>query len=141
MLYDQRLLGGINLDGTMFGDVLTRGLDRPFMLFAHEGKNRTTDATWGEIWPRLRGWKRELMVKGSAHGTFTDLPDVVKVLGIGAGLPSEVEQLLGSLDGSRALEIVSVYVKAFFDRLLKGEKSGLLDGPSGKYPEISFASA
>jgi dienelactone hydrolase len=140
MLYDRRFLGGINLDGMMFGDVLERGLDRPFMIFAHEGKNRITDATWGAIWPKLRSFKKELTVKGSAHGTFTDLPDVLKVLGIGAGLPSEVEQLLGSLDGARALEIVSVYVRVFFDRVLKGEEGGLLDGPSRKYPEVSFAS-
>lgn len=141
MLYDRRLLGGINLDGSMFGDVLEKGLHRPFMLFAHEGKNRTTDPSWETIWTKLKGWKRELEVDGSAHGTFTDLPEVVKVLGIGGGLPEEVELLLGRIDGERALDIVSTYVLAFFDRILKGKRGALLNGPSDLYPEVEFAAA
>lgn len=123
----------------MFGNVIKKGLDRPFFIFAHEGKNRTTDATWGAIWPNLKGWKNELMLTGSAHGTFTDFPDVLDVLGLAGSLPSEVEELLGSINAERALEIVTVYVTAFFDRVLKGKKGSVLDGPSKQYPEVSFA--
>jgi dienelactone hydrolase len=141
MLYDKRLVGGVNLDGTFFGDVVKEGLDRPFLIFAHEGKNRSTDSSWEAIWPKLRGWKKELMLNGSAHGTFTDLPDVLDVLGIGGSLPSEVEELLGSIDGARALEIVTLYVRTFFDFVLKGKNSKVLDGPSKDYPEVEFDSA
>ena len=138
MLYDPRLVGGVNLDGSFFGDVVAKGLDRPFMIFAHEGKNTSTDSTWGTIWPKLRGWKRELELSGSAHGTFMDLSYVLDVLGIGAGLPSEVEELLGSIDGARAFEIVTLYVKTFFDLVLKGERSTLLDQASKEHPEVRF---
>jgi pimeloyl-ACP methyl ester carboxylesterase len=67
MLVDDRLVGGVDLDGTLFGEVVTKGLGkhRPFVLFGHEGKNQTTDSTWEEIWGRLKGWKRELELLGS----------------------------------------------------------------------------
>lgn len=140
MLQDKRLVGGVNLDGTFFGDVIQKGLDRPFLIFSHEGKNRSTDPSWGAIWPKLRGWKRELMMNGSAHGTFTDLPDVLDVLGLRGGLSREVEELLGSIDGARALEIVTFYVRTFFDFVLKGKRNKLLDRVSKDYPEVEFES-
>jgi dienelactone hydrolase len=140
MLYDPRLVGGLNLDGTFFGSVVSRGLNRPFLLFGHEGKNTTTDSSWGEIWPKLTGWKREMTLADSAHYTFSDLPDLVDVLGIKDELPSEVGQLLGTIDGKRALDIVTIYVTSFFDFVLKGERRRLLDGPSAKFPEVTFES-
>jgi pimeloyl-ACP methyl ester carboxylesterase len=140
MLYDSRLIGGLNLDGTFFGSVVSRGLNRPFLLFGHEGKNTTTDSSWGEIWPKLTGWKREMMLADSAHYTFSDLPDLVDVIGIRDELPSEVGQLLGTIDGKRALDIVTIYVTSFFDFVLKGKRRELLDGPSAKFPEVTFES-
>ena len=46
MSADSRIKAGINLDGTMFGPVVTAGLDRPFMLLSHDGKTRDTDPSW-----------------------------------------------------------------------------------------------
>lgn len=140
ILFDKRLVGGINLDGSMFGDVVEKGLNRPFMLFAHAGKNITTDPTWQAIWPKLTGWKRELMLAESAHYTFSDLLDVLGVLGFAGMLPVEAGAILGTIDGGRALEIVTTYVVAFFDFVLKGKKAGILSGPSAAYPEVSFGS-
>ncbi|RYP02219.1 hypothetical protein DL764_005899 [Monosporascus ibericus] len=68
MLSDSRFIGGINLDGTFFGSVINRGLDKPLMMMAHEGKNMTTDASWGALWPNLKGFKREFMLNGTTHG-------------------------------------------------------------------------
>ena len=80
------------------------------------------------------------MLADSAHYTFSDLPDIVDVLGFGAALPGEVAQLLGTINGTRAFEIVTVYVRAYFDFVLKGRKSELLDGPSKQFPEVTFES-
>jgi pimeloyl-ACP methyl ester carboxylesterase len=137
-LYDSRLVGCINLDGTFWGDVVEAGLKKPTLIFAHDGKNLTTDSSWEAIWTKLTGWKRELMLAGSQHGTFTDLPTLVDILGIGAELPSEVTELLGTINGTRAFDIVTTYVQAFFDFVLKGKQSDLLDSSSSQYPEISF---
>ncbi len=138
MLFDKRFVGGLNLDGSMFGDVVEKGLHEPFMFFAHTGKNITTDPTWEAIWPKLTGWKRELMLAESAHYTFSDLPDVVDVLGYTAMLPVEVGEILGTINGGRALHIITTYVGAFFDFVLKGKEARLLDGPSALYPEVTF---
>jgi len=140
MLYDARFIGGINLDGSFWGDIIQKGLDKPLLLFAHEGKNLTNDPTWEAIWPHLNGWKRELVLAGSEHNTFTDLPDIVDVLGIGANLPPAAANMLGTIDGARAFEVITTYVEAFFDVVMKGQANALFDKPSIQFPEVSFGS-
>jgi hypothetical protein len=39
------------------------------------------------------------------------------------------------VDGERALTIQREYVKAFFDKHLRGRSTSLLDGPSSAFPE------
>ncbi|RFU34916.1 hypothetical protein B7463_g1373, partial [Scytalidium lignicola] len=138
MLRDHRFAGGINMDGTFWGPVISSGLTRPFMLFAHEGKNGTNDATWGAIWPKLRGWKKDLMLSDSAHYTFSDFPYLIDVLGIKSQLPVEVTELVGSIDGKRDIRILGSYIAAFFDFVLRGRKQPMLDGASAQFPEVSF---
>ena len=46
--------------------------------------------------------------------------------------------VLGSIDGKRCLRIQNDYVRAFFDKHLKGRDNGLLDGPSADYPEVTI---
>ena len=80
-----------------------------------------------------------LEVEDSQEGTFTDFPDAVDVLGLGDGqLPAEVGELLGSINGTLAMQIVGTYVGAFFDFVLKGTREVLLDGPSDTFPEVVF---
>lgn len=142
ILADSRLAGGMNLDGTLFGPLSSPSpsvsINKPFVIFAHEGKNTTTDVSWAAFWPKLTGFKRLLELKGSAHGTFTDLPDVVDVLGLSSILPPEVAELLGTIDGTRAMAVIGAYVGTFFDFVLKGKKIGLLDRPSKEWPEVVF---
>jgi len=92
------------------------------------------------MWPNLKGWKRELILAGSQHNTFTDLPDIVDVLGIGGSLPPEATDMLGTIDGARAFKVITSYVEAFFDFVMKGENSVLLDKPNESFPEVSFES-
>ena len=138
MLSDCRFVGGINLDGSLFGSVIEGGLDKPFVLFAHEGKNLTTDATWAAFWPNLRGFRRELILNGSTHGTFTDLPEVADLIGLRAEFPQQVTELLGSMLGERASQIIATYVSSFFGFVLHGKKSELFDGPSNDFPEVAI---
>ncbi|KAF7678087.1 nad-binding protein [Alternaria burnsii] len=90
------LRGGVNLDGSMFGSVLTTGFDGPFMLMGHENKTQETDPSWKTLWPRLVGWKKELEVKNAVHYSFSDLPLVVTALGLDGKLPAEVGELLAT---------------------------------------------
>jgi pimeloyl-ACP methyl ester carboxylesterase len=138
MLLDDRLVGGVNLDGSFFGDVVDIGLSKPFMMFAHAGKNISTDLTWGKIWPQLVGWKRELILADSAHYSFSDLPKIINLLGYTGRMPTEVQELLGSMDGDRGFEIVTSYIISFFDMTLKAKKGGLLNSPNSAFPEVVF---
>jgi len=51
-----------------------------------------------------------------------------------------MEQALGPIDGRRALLMTTDYLRAFFDRYLKGADELLLKGPASKYPEAQFES-
>jgi hypothetical protein len=51
-----------------------------------------------------------------------------------------MEQALGPMDGPRTLMITTDYLRAFFDRYLKGYGEPLLGGPASKYPEAQFES-
>jgi pimeloyl-ACP methyl ester carboxylesterase len=137
LLSDSRFIGGINLDGTFYGSVIKQGLNKPFMIFAHEGKNLTTDRSWKAIWPNLKGFRREFILNGSTHGTFTDLAEAADLIGLRAEFP-EVAELLGSIAPGRASKIITTYVSSFFDFVLKGKKSELLDNLSKKFPEVTL---
>ncbi len=138
MLNDSRIVGGLDLDGSVYGPVVDQGLDRPFLLWGHQAKNRSMDETWATLWRHLRGWKLELELDGSTHYTFSDFPLVAKVLDLVNGLPPEDKALLGTLDGLRVIEIVGAYVTAFLDFVLRGVNTTLLQKPDPKYPEVTF---
>ncbi|MER7752319.1 alpha/beta hydrolase [Kitasatospora sp. NPDC097643] len=132
MQTDDRILAGVNLDGTMEHTVPAEGLDgRPFLLISHAQEGPGEDPTWTESWAHLDGWKRWLTVAGSNHGTFTDLP----VLAAAAGLP---EPPGTTITPQRSVALTRSYVAAFFDLHLKGVAQPVLDGPTPADPEVTF---
>ncbi len=135
LLASDRFVGGINLDGGLVGPVVQEGLDEPFILFGH--KSNTTSSTWCEIWPRLKGWKLDLDLVNSTHGTFTDLP-ILAGLAFGEPLPPAVEEIVGTLPGTRARDAVAASVGAFFGMVLKCEIPAMLQRASAAYPEVEF---
>lgn len=84
MLNESRIIGGVDMDGSLFGPVISQGLSRPFLFFNHEN---ASDPTEVELWQRL-GWGLALTLANSTHGTFTDQPWVAQVAGLGDPLPS-----------------------------------------------------
>ena len=143
MLNDSRIAGGIDMDGTLYGPVIQEGLDRPFMLMAHTNHTRANgtgdaDSSWLDIWPKLRGWKLDIILANSLHYTFSDLPIVLETLGIAPNATTLNNLQITDLNGSRALKIVTTYVTAFFDMVLKHKSSPLLQGPVAAFPEVIF---
>jgi len=137
MVLDSRIVAGVNMDGSFFGPDIQRGLTKPFVIMASKGDNRTTDFTWGEVWPKLRGFKREIEIEGAEHGTFTDGPVLADLLGV----KSELEDFVGTIAARRVEKIQHAYLTAFFDFAVRGKKKEkLLDGPSKEFPEVTFAS-
>ena len=84
MLTDNRIAAAVNLDGTVFGDVLNEGLSSPFMIMSHQGKNLTTDPSWARVWPKVTGSKLAVTLNGTVHGSYSDLPLLANTLGLSA---------------------------------------------------------
>lgn len=145
MLADTRIAGGINMDGALWGPVVQKGLDRPFMFMAHMNHTRSNDNSaadpansWFDIWPKLRGWKLDIRLENSLHYTFSDLPVVLQTLGIRPNVTVAENLQVTSLNGKRALHIVTTYVVAFMDMVLKCKHEALLQGPVEAFPEVVF---
>jgi hypothetical protein len=101
-----------------------RGVPRAFLVLGAGSDGSTRGLLEHSSGPRL-----ELNIKGLVHGSFSDLPVIA---------PGAVS--VGKWRAS-AQDIVMqrVYVRAFFDRHLLGLPSPLLDGPSPRYPRVTFA--
>ena len=145
MLNDSRIAGGIAMDGTLYGPVVQEGLDRPFMLMAHTNHTRVAgngtgdaDSSWFDFWANLRGFKLDIMLANSLHYTFSDVPIVLETLGIVPNATIATNLQVTDLNGSRALQIVTTYVTAFLDMVLKYKTSPLLQGPVAAFPEVTF---
>ncbi|MET8683553.1 hydrolase [Streptomyces sp. NPDC004732] len=146
MYEDRRVRAGVNLDGTLefnpepngtnLMPVAEHGLDRPFLLMGREGSDRTTELSWRSFWSHSTGWKRNLTLRGSLHQSYTDLPALLPQAGVDRKV---IEENIGTVDPARAVAAQRAYVASFFDHWLKGKDDGLLDAPSGRYPEVEFA--
>ncbi|KUJ15048.1 uncharacterized protein LY89DRAFT_671443 [Mollisia scopiformis] len=145
---DDRIVGGLDMDGLLFGPGLPNGTSKPFMLMGHGGHTRAnvTDdpfGTWTAAWSNSTnstGWKRDIVISGTLHYDFSDYPIVFDTLGISPCNETVRDDnlLIGSLKGKRSLEIVTTYVGAFLDFVLFGKCSALLDGPVDEFPEVVF---
>ncbi|MBC8508301.1 MAG: hypothetical protein ISR58_19795 [Anaerolineales bacterium] len=114
-------------------NVLSEGITQPLLaMFSQfwadnwETKERGFDRFFGN----MQGEKTHLIVEGTAHFDFSDLP-AFSPLAHAIGLK-------GPLNGKRVLRIINDYTLAFFDEHLRGESSNLLNGPSPDYPEVEF---
>jgi hypothetical protein len=88
----------MNLDGRLFKPVLSKGLNKPFMLLVCP-KHSSEDTTWVEFYKNLRGPKFELAVKGTVHGSFTGYPQLISALDLPEAVKKGAEHLFGSVDG------------------------------------------
>jgi dienelactone hydrolase len=134
---DRRVRAGVDLDGALYGPVVERGLDRPFLLMdtaVHDGLNH--DPTWPPFWRNLRGWHRCLRLADADHLSFTDL------VAIAPQLPEPARQQLqvGTVPADRAVAAVRATVRAFFDLQLRGrpDTGRLLQGASPRCPEVLY---
>jgi hypothetical protein len=128
-----RIAGGVNLDGRIYGPVLTDGLgpgEKSFLLW--EPASGPPDVTnWDEWWNitnelNPRDWQKELRIANSTQTTLSELALVANVAG------------LSTNNAIRFTSILTRYTSAFFGMVLKGRKEPLLNGPSAAHPEVIF---
>ena len=122
---DRKIKAGINVDGGLFGSVLNKKIQIPFMFlnskrFLGYGNLFTSKSTMDCY---------SLSVRDSDHYNFSDY-SVYPV-------PS-VSFLLGTIDGDKTIEIMNVIVVAFFDKYLKKQQDIDLIKQAKVYSEIEI---
>ena len=140
MLNDTRITGGLNMDGSFHGPVLQHGLDRPFLIFNRPNNTRLTYSNFAEMWSHLRGWKLELTLAKAEHLAFSDVPLLTKLMGWSPFTSTTYDPgaAIGTLDGKRDFDVITAYVVAFMDFVLKRVESEILQEPSPLYSEVSI---
>lgn len=157
MAADHRITAGVNLDGSIFlmrpgshqnvrrmaARLAEQLRGRAFMIMTHQGHDAHNDPSLAGFWSALHGWRRFLSMEHSQHYTYTDLEQFVSQL-LAAKIaphhitPRLVSEVIGTVEPRQAIAAQRAYIAAFFDLHLRGEASGLLNGPSPAYPEIRF---
>lgn len=133
---DPRFAGGVNLDGILFGSVVGAGFKKPFFEMKSETVSSERDSSWDGFTRNLSGWKLQVLVEGTEHESFTDLPLLFDSLPNGKQVRRAAKEALGTLDGERIREIVAAYVSAAAKRFVDGQEPELLKGPSDRFPEV-----
>ncbi|KAJ5103111.1 PAF acetylhydrolase family protein [Penicillium argentinense] len=141
LLLDNRFAGAINLDGTLWGSVVKKGLDKPFMLFGHTNKTQATDPSWKALWPRLKGWKIELELAQSEHYTFSDYPILLDAVNIADAARRAFQARIGTIGALRARDAIVEFTVAAVRYFVNEELGEILRGPSEAWPDISFVSS
>lgn len=134
---DPRLKAVINMDGTMAfspddGDgsnplpVVVHGLSTPFLLLGDKVDDHYTQASWSELWQHSHGWHRDVLLRGSEHGSYTDaqvlMPQIAQqVKDLPPGL---VSGDIGYIDPATAVKCEQAYVSGFFDLFLRHRGAG-----------------
>ncbi|MFE3262388.1 alpha/beta hydrolase family protein [Nocardia sp. NPDC059091] len=94
---DRRVAAGVDLDGSLWGSVLTDGLDRPFVLIGGTDHGRAQDPSWQQFWAGDRGPKLEFRA-----GALTEPASAAawKINGQGSSEPADrTSSARGTADG------------------------------------------
>jgi pimeloyl-ACP methyl ester carboxylesterase len=154
--YDPRCRAAVNLDGAVWSQVGTAGLDRPalqvlaphreFAVTAEDAvkAGMAPDTAWFEAEKDITfgGWRTvdrlarpgyTFQIQGATHLSFMDVPFLP------VREDAAVTAMLSATDiaPERMWRIVGDLVLAFFARHLGGVWSDLLDQPGPSYPEVT----
>lgn len=146
---DPRIRAAVNMDGWMFGQSLTQGLAKPFMLIFEKGDkadreppdlsklSETEQRYWemnrvnaSDVEAGLHRYGGYLItIDGTSHWNFSD-----------RALYSPLRKWTdaGPIMPKRAYNIISQYTLAFFSSVLNGEHEPLLQGNAAELPEAQF---
>ncbi len=121
MRLDNRFKAGINMDGTLWTDVVNTGLNQPFMLM--NGDNSyNSDPRMETFYKNLNGDKYHLVIKDADHQNFSDKSLLISQY----GFPDYLFNEIGIIDPNISNEIINAYTLAFFNKYLKNVDAPLL---------------
>ena len=125
---DKRCKAGVNEDGPVFGDVIAKGLQQPFMYMITDHRFFYDPSSY----KNSHGPFYEVALKGFEHFNFGDWPFWNNVSSLRDTF------WLGSADAARSMKVTRTYLVTFFDKYLKGVDSPLLQDVSPDYPEVTI---
>jgi predicted dienelactone hydrolase len=136
---DPRIKAAIDMDGTFWGPLAQSGVNRPFLLLTGSEETEQNDPSLASFLTASTGPKLHLALASSQHPTFSDFEELVPELAPALGLtPDQVAATVGTIDPKTAVTDERAYIRAFFDKYLRNRDNHLLDGPSPRFPDISF---
>ena len=153
---DPRCRAAVNLDGALWSEVGSTGLERPVLQvladhpeFALPPETAVASgiaptAAWYEAERAVAfdGWRTvhergrpayTVRVAGATHLSFLDVPFLSQ-----EGGPAAAMLAATTIDARRMWRVTSDAVLAFYARHVTGTDGELLDGPDPSYPELSF---
>jgi dienelactone hydrolase len=144
---DPRVRAGVDLDGLLFGEAMTKGIGKPFLCLVDDTpiptaaileKVKGADRRWltfvAENAKCIRHRLSEtdgywVKVRGTSHMNYCDSP---------LYCPLKAVTHAGPIRHERATEVIDAYLLSFFQARLKGDDDHLLDAPSPRYPEVEI---
>jgi dienelactone hydrolase len=136
---DPRIKAAVNMDGRFWGPLAQEGVNRPFLLLTGSEHTEQNDPTLASFLAASTGPELHLALANSQHATFTDTEELEPELATALGLtPAEVSADLGTISPKTAVTDERAYIEAFFGKYLRNRDNHLLDGPSPRFPDISF---
>ena len=130
---DARFKAGMDLDGSVHGDVTKNGVSQPFFFMIGRYDNAVQKQEINFILERSpEGYI--LTIKNLTHGNFGD-----RAVFFDPG--EKFAELVGArLDGRKTLTIANAYIEAFFGKYLMAAESPLLNADRTPYPEVELRS-
>jgi len=139
---DSRCKAGVDVDGSLHGNVIQTGIQTPFMfLLSGQGDFSSSEAEVRQIWAdmqsvysRLPANKRLLItIRGANHFLFSDDGALLK-----SHILMRTLRIFGVLhmDGRGQLAVTAYCLRSFFDTYLKGAGVAPPKIASPLYPEI-----
>ncbi|KAJ4211833.1 hypothetical protein NW759_012123 [Fusarium solani] len=120
-LNDDRVLGGLDLDGKLYGSVSEAGLDTPLFVVGADSTEEAASYFKG-IMGKVDAAKMFLTINGTGHMSFVDLPLVLSLLDFTA---PGLERAIGTIDGKRIASITDDILGAVTSLLFKGKTRAL----------------
>jgi len=132
-LDDPRITAGINMDGLQVGDMIEENIKKSFLFIHHDNPQALNTTPNINLFHRAQGPAYLMVIDRSGHYNFSDfsLPAISEVAPVPRGA-------LGSINGTRFIEILNDCVVTFFNIYLKNEKNLCLEKVSQNYPEIKL---
>ncbi|CAM1508688.1 Fc.00g055360.m01.CDS01 [Cosmosporella sp. VM-42] len=124
-LNDDRVLGGLDLDGALYGPVREAGLDVPFFVIGAESSMNAT-LYFTDFMDKLHGPKMFFTIDGSTHLSFIDIPLLLSLRDdISPDLEPVIAKVFGTIDGKRVAGIVNNVLGMVTSFLFKGKAGSL----------------